>query len=351
MYFCIYVACNLNGIEYRIGEIVEKDCSEKLVCKPGGTFETQQQKCTYAAQGIINGDPHYRTYDGLWHHFQGTCEYVITKLCESDEFTISAKNDGHNTRVSCVSHVTVSVPDQDLTVVLGRGNGGTITINGVIQPNDIGGEIFTGDGVKVERIGGHPNVFLNKQGIRVFWDGVYGVKVDVASRLKGKLCGLLGTYNDSQADDLMKPDGSIANSVNDFGNSWSIPGCKGIGKRDAPGIPTCSSNLTIIAQGRTRCNVTRQGSFSVCNSVVDPTSFIENCEFDYCCCSEEEREDCYCDNLATYAAACAKAGVPPSNWRSLHCRKKLSLSTILCNFGNLTNLITCCQFIKILLIK
>ena len=308
---------------------MEKDCSEKLVCKPGGSFETQQQKCTYAAQGSINGDPHYLTYDGFWHHFQGTCEYVITKLCDSDEFIISAKNDGHNSRVSCVSQVIVSIPDQNLKIVLGRGRGGTLTINGVLQSNNIGGEIFTGDGVKVERIGGHPNVFLNKHGIRVYWDGLYGVDVYVASRLKGKLCGLLGTYNDSKADDLMRPDGRIVTSVNDFGNSWlvpsSIPGCTGIGKRDAPGIPTCSSNPTIIAQGRTRCNATRQDPFSVCNSVVDPTPFIENCEFDYCCCSDEEREDCYCDNLATYAAACAKAGIPPSNWRSLYCRKRLLL--------------------------
>ena len=260
------VACTRNGNEYRIGEIIEKDCSEKLVCKPGGEFESQQQRCTYVAQGSINGDPHYLTYDGFWHHFQGTCEYVITKLCDSDEFTISAKNDGHNSRVSCVSHVTVSIPDQSLTVVLGRGNGGAITINGVLQPNDIGGEIFNADGVKVERIGGHPNVFLNRHGIRVYWDGVYGVEVYVASRLKGKICGLLGTYNDSQTDDLRMPDGTIATSVDEFANSWlvpsSIPGCTGVGKRDAPGIPTCTTNRTIIAEGQNRCNVTRQGPFS-----------------------------------------------------------------------------------------
>jgi len=288
-------------------------------------FETQRQRCTYAAQASINGDPHYLTYDRYWHHFQGTCEYVLTKLCESDEFTISAKNDGHNSRVSCVSRVKVSIPSQNLTIVLGRGNGGTITINGVLQPHDAGGEIFTGDGVLVERIGGHPNVFLTRHGIRVFWNGVYGVDIYVASRLQEKLCGLLGNYNGNSADDLMMPDGTMANSVDDFGNSWlipsSIPGCTGIGKRDAQGIPTCSSDPTIVAEGQTRCNVTRQGPFSACNSIVDPTSFIENCEFDYCCCTDDEREDCYCDNLATYAAACAKAGIPPSNWRSLYCRK------------------------------
>ena len=320
-----FTACTHNGIQYRIGEIIEKDCTEKLLCKPGGEFETQQQECTYVAEGLINGDPHYRTYDGFWHHFQGTCEYVITKLCDSDDFIISAKNDGHNSRVSCVSQVTVSIPDQNLKIELGRGSGGTIKINNGPIPSDVGGIIYYKNGVVVDRIGSHPNVFLNKHGIRLFWDGLYGVEVHVAERLKGKLCGLLGTYNDNQADDLMMPDGTIVTSVDDFANSWLVPsshpGCMGVGKRDAPEIPTCSSDPNVTAQARARCNVTRQGPFSACNSVVDPTSFIENCEFDYCCCADVEREDCYCDNLETYAAACAKAGIPPSNWRNLHCRK------------------------------
>ena len=166
-----------------------------------------------------------------------------------------------------------------------------------------------------------------KHGVRLRWNGVYGVDMAVATRLKNKLCGLLGNYNGNRADDMRLPDGTIVTSVDVFGNSWLVPsanpGCTGVGKRDAQGISTCSSDPTVIAQGQARCNVTRQGPFSPCNSVVDPTSFIENCEFDYCCCSEDEREDCYCDNLANYAAVCAKAGRPPSNWRSLYCRKRL----------------------------
>lgn len=297
------------------------------MCQPGGMFESQQQLCTYVGQASANGDPHYQTYDGYWYDFQGTCEYVLTKLCESNAFTISAKNDGHWLGVSCVSQLTISIPSHNLKIVLGRGIRGTITINGVLQPNNGDEIVFTGDGVKVERIGGYSNVFLTRHGIWVYWNGIYHVRISVASRLKNKLCGLLGNYNDNSADDLMLPDGSVVTSVNDFGNSWlvpsTIPGCAGVGKRDAPGIPTCSSDPTVIAQAQTRCNVTRQLPFSACNSIVDPTSFIKNCEFDYCCCADDEREDCYCDNLATYATACAEAGRPPSNWRSLYCRKRL----------------------------
>ena len=59
----------------------------------------------------------------------------------------------------------------------------------------------------------------------------------------------------------------------------------------------------------------------MCNAVVDPTPFINNCGFDFSLCNATDREACYCDSLATYAAACAAAGVPPSNWRRSYCRK------------------------------
>ena len=322
-----YVACTHDGVDYTVGQSIEVDCSNRIVCRPGGVLETVEQTCTYVAQASINGDPHYLTYDGIWHHFQGTCEYVLTKLCSSTDFIISAKNDahGHNPSVSCVSQVIVSIPDQNLKILLGRGGQGTITINNVPINNNLDEIYHNENGVRVERIGGYPNVFLTTHGVRIFWDGVYGLQIFVAARLEGRLCGLLGNYNGDSTDDFMTPDGRTVTSVDEFGNSWLVPsttpGCTVMGKRDAPGISACSSDPAVIAQAQSRCNVTRQGSFSPCNSVVDPTPFIENCEFDYCCCSVEEREDCYCDNLAIYAAACAKAGKPPSNWRSLYCRK------------------------------
>lgn len=34
------------------------------------------------------------------------------------------------------------------------------------------------------------------------------------------MCGLCGDYDGSPANDFAKPDGTMATSVNDFGNSW-----------------------------------------------------------------------------------------------------------------------------------
>ena len=83
-----------------------------------------------------------------------------------------------------------------------------------------------------------------------------------------------------------------------------------------------------MTEAQSRCEAMRQTVFASCNAVVDPTRFIENCMFDFCLCNDEDREDCFCDSLATYAAACAAAGIPPSNWRRFYCRKYMNSACI-----------------------
>jgi len=92
-------------------------------------------------------------------------------------------------------------------------------------------------------------------------------------------------------------------------------------RRGAPGIAECTNDTTVVQEGQNRCSVLAQGALATCNRLVDPATFIENCEFDYCCTFGEEREEGYCNNLETYAGACAIAGVPPPNWRQEFCRK------------------------------
>ena len=173
------------------------------------------------------------------------------------------------------------------------------------------------------RSGGEIIVFLKTIEVQVSWNGVYRITVTVSTNLRNKVCGLCGTYNMNPNDDLKKKNGEVTRSVEEFGNSWETDGssCPNSGKRNAIANPGCSTDPSVIQEGQKRCAVLMGEVFSGCNSVLNPKQYITNCEYDYCCCSGEDKEECYCDNLSTYAAACADAGVTLSAWRNSFCRE------------------------------
>ena len=307
------------SISIEIGETFQKDCGTRCTCRRGGQLDCMSVPCPIDGSTChTNGDPHYYTFDQNVHHFQGTCQYAHVERCTNSEFSIRTRNFGHNSRVSCVGEVTIIA--SGVTIVMTRGHPPPVTINGQQQTTNAV-TLYNSNGVKVTRNSG-VYVFLNTIGIRVAWNGVYRIDVTVSTSLQNELCGLCGTYNGNRNDDFQRRDGVVTQSTVDFGNSGLIPNsCQAVGKRNAPEVANCSTDPAVIQEGQSRCAVLMGDVFSSCNNIVNATQFIENCEFDYCCCSDTDREDCYCDNLAAYAAACADAGVPLSTWRNSFCRR------------------------------
>ena len=211
--------------------------------------------------------------------------------------------------MTCTEQVTVLIPGEDLVIILGRGNmrRGTVMINDHIPSNNNDGTILQSVEAEVVRVGGRLHVILTNYGVSIFWDGRHRVEVKVSNKWQGKLCGLCGNYNSDRTDDFKTPDGELANTPNSFGNSWlynsaSSEDCGGL-----PDPPVCSESDGKEASDR--CSILNGALFRPCHDKVDPNEYIADCEYDYCFCDEDDRENCYCDSLATYAAACAAAGI------------------------------------------
>ena len=300
----------------------QPDCSTSCTCGEGGLASCSSVRCDYDGEFCTaNGDPHYNTFDEILHHYQGTCQYVHVERCSNSEFSIKTRNTAHNNEVSCITEVTINLENPETTVILTKGSTQRVTVNGQPKSNS-DGVLYQSTGIEVKRSGIYVHVFLSIIGIRVSYNGEHYVEVKVATRLKNELCGLCGTYNDNPNDDLRKRNGDVTLSVTEFGNSWEVPNsCINSGKRDVPNMFGCSVDPDIIEEGRKRCAVLKGEVFAICNNFVNATQFIESCEFDYRCCNIEDRESCYCDNLGTYAAACADAGVTLSIWRNFFCRE------------------------------
>ena len=221
---CVYtfiLACTYNGVQYQEGEQIQPNCSTRCTCRQT-EFQCETQACL--ADGptcYASGDPHYKTFDSRYYDFQGTCHYVLTTPCNSSEFSVIVGNSAHNSFVSCTANVTILVPSLSLQIVLGRGStGGTVAINGTLQPNNGDGIILQSSGVEVLRSGGRLHVLLVMYGVRIFWDGSTRVEVTVSQSWQNKLCGLCGNFNNDGADDFTTPNGTQALIEYVFGNSW-----------------------------------------------------------------------------------------------------------------------------------
>ena len=328
--FIIYVAlyCTHNGIRYNIGDVIQPNCTTRCTCQDGGNFVCSSQRCLLdGPTGYAWGDPHYGSFDSKRFDFQGNCEYVLTKPCNNSDFIITATNTLWGSGfVSVTSLVKVIIPNKGFEIVLSQGSGGTITINGILLTNNGDRVVHRSSGVEVMRIGGKSYVLLNiVYPLAITWDGVYRVDITVSSSWQGQLCGLLGHYNNDASDDFMLPDGSVTTSANDFGDSWLYAKTsEDCGVPQPP--PPCPASVTAAAQSR--CNELMNSVFNVCNSVVDPSDFIDGCKLDYCLCNEKDREDCYCNILSSYVTTCASKGVIIPNWRNFFCRKYTYHNTI-----------------------
>jgi len=317
--FFLALFCTYNGMQYTIGDVIQPNCTTRCTCQEGGCFDCSPQRCLVDGPTCYaSGDPHYGSFDSRRFDFQGDCEYVLTKPCNGDDFIITATNTlwSFNPTVSVTSAVRVFIPSRGLEIYLGNG---IITINGIMQSNSGDGVVHRSSGLEILRIGGSTYALLTVTFPEaVEWDGSWQVRVTVSSSWQGQLCGLCGNYNNDASDDFMLPNGSVTTSANDFGDSWlyaQTSATCGV----PPSPPPCPTSVMTAAQSR--CNELMNEVFSVCNSVVDPETFIDGCILDYCLCSDERREDCYCNSLSSYAAACASSGIIISNWRNFLCRK------------------------------
>ena len=298
--------------------MIQPNCTTRCTCR-GGYFDCKSQRCLIdGSTCYASGDPHYGSFDSKKFDFQGNCEYVLTKPCNSDDFIVTAVNTlwVYNPTVSVTSLVKVIIPNKGLEIILSRSK---ITINGIVQRNNGDRVVHRSSGVEVSRTGGRPYVLLTiGHPLAIKWTGTYRVDIAASSDWQGQLCGLCGNYNNDVSDDFMFPNGSVTMSANDFGSSWlyakPLEDC---GVPQPP--PPCPASVTAAAQSR--CNELMNSVFKVCNSVVDPSDFIDDCKLDYCLCRESEREDCYCNSLSSYVATCASKGVIIPNWRNFLCRK------------------------------
>ncbi|RDD42651.1 Fibrillin-1 [Trichoplax sp. H2] len=297
-------------------------------CRPGysgnGVICGKYGKCT------AMGDPHYRTFDSRWIHFQGGCRYVLVKDCvDNPAFIVEGQNEHrrNNKRVTWTKSAFVLVDGLEIAllpknVVLLDGQ----KINVPANPNQ---------NVSINLIGGRV-VVKTVHGLVVIWNGNHQLLINLPATYQNKVCGICGNYNGNPKDDFLMKGGSLGKTYNDVGNSWlsnnSAPECL-----DTPSdVPNdCNKDPTTEKRAETACGVINSDIFKPCHATLDPSTYYDSCMYDVCM-DADNMDSVRCAAVETYATACAENGIKIS-WR------KTNLCPLQCPQGmQFTNCVSNC---------
>ncbi|KAM4693724.1 zonadhesin-like [Discoglossus pictus] len=334
---------------YEIDESwISPHCTQKCECKKGNkiqckNFGCDSGICSLNKQGKYNcrptsyskctiaGDPHYRTFDGLMHHFQGKDSYTLSQTTSDlsdilEPFNIESRNEPlysfnpftiiKEMRIEVYNHVIIF--KQKKVVVL--------------------------DGVKIlPPIRPHAGIYIYQKPTRIYletdfglsisFDGDQNADVILPITYKNEVRGICGNFDGTKVNDFTRPDGIQVNDVTNFGESWKVKSWKtSIRSRRDTGVKleeddvsklntgdnlACSASELSFVNSSSFCGVLREtnGPFKECHKYISPDPFVTNCLFDTC--AEFRSKDLFCQNLAQYVLACQQNGSTVDSWREI----------------------------------
>ncbi|NXI57640.1 MUC2L protein, partial [Chloroceryle aenea] len=260
------------------------------------------------------GDPHYKTFDGLYYSFQGNCTYVLVEEINKnvDNFGVYIDNYHCDSRdlVSCPRTLIVKHETQEVHIATVKPNSMQVevTVNKqvVALPYKKFGVIIYESGIN--RVVEIPELKMN-----VTYNGLsFSIRMPY-SLFGNNTQGQCGTCNNNTADDCRLPNGSLADNCENMADHWQVvdpskPQCSpGLSPTVPPTIPPetpCKESAI--------CELLWGSVFKPCHDVVQPDMYYRACVFDSCVLPSLDLE---CSSLQIYASICADQGVC-IDWRS-----------------------------------
>ncbi|NWX91747.1 ZAN protein, partial [Nothoprocta pentlandii] len=329
---------------YSAGETwITPHCAQRCQCQKNGVITCKNYACDSQETCVIKngkhkcnptgfnkcwimGDPHYTTFDGLVHHFQGKYKYILAQTIPNLPDTLTQFSiEGTNNPLPLSRHITY------LKEILINVYGHTVRFRQKKQ--------VLLDGVRViPPVRPHEGIRIYQRATRIYletdfglylsFDGSQNAEIKLANTYKNRVEGLCGNFDGIYRNDFTNPDGVRVRNVNVFGESWKVP-VKRISRqrRDVSteddseeepetGLFQGCDETTLEQQNTTsRCQILTEsnGPFVNCHSIVSPDFYFTSCLFDMCV--EGDDHATLCRSLEQYALACQEQGVTMQGWR------------------------------------
>ncbi len=235
--------------------------------------------------GIIYGDPHIVTFDGLRNSFQAVGEFILAKS-ERGDFEVQGRFKGVGDNASLPSAVAIKAGGERIGIYQGKLKINARNVNEASLP------IVLEGGARVDKKGGEYRIIApTGEWVEVSGSSVLTIKITVPKSRLSKMYGLLGNYNNSPNDDLKTRQGKAV-GINpnydqlykEYGNSWRIPQPESLFAYEVGETSATFTNLNFPKKVLTLADFTtqqKQEAERVCRSAgVTASAMLESCMFD-----------------------------------------------------------------------
>jgi WD40 repeat protein len=235
--------------------------------------------------GVIYGDPHIVTFDGLRNSFQAVGEFILAKS-ERGDFEVQGRFKGVGDNASLPSAVAIKAGGERIGIYQGKLQINARNVNEASLP------IILEGGARVDKNGAEYRIIApTGEWVEVSGSSVLTIKVTVPKSRISKMYGLLGNYNNSPNDDLKTRQGKVV-GINpnyeqlykEYGNSWRIPQPESLFAYEVGETSATFTNLNFPKKVLTLADFTtqqKQEAERVCRSAgVTASAMLESCMFD-----------------------------------------------------------------------
>ena len=275
-----------------------------------------------------------KTFDGKSYHFPGTCTYQLAGDCVDDTFFIQAytgETCTPNPDEPC--HRNVRLFLDEMTV--------TLEENYVVKMNAAVVKLpYSVSMLMIRKVSNYV-IVSGWNDLIILWDGHASIYITMPTKYANMTCGLCGNYNNDAYDDLMLPDGSQANSLATFGNSWVRTrlgeSCQAVHDNDLLSPYTNELNAQdksdvdevceeLLYHANFSCSVAKHFYIDQCKKDVSACYHAAGCNASSLQpCSKSVYSDCACTIFTEYSRECARKLDGSSevlDWRNAQrCRK------------------------------
>jgi len=164
----------------------------------------------------IFGDPHVITFDQKVYSFQGECTYLLAMDATEGSWYIYGRFIKCGSDGTCLDSVVAYVDGHAIELL----RGWVINQHGRKLPIKEGKKLYPDDQMSLYYDGYEVFLEIHNPQIQIIWDGLMGVKIEIASRQS--TLGLCGNNNDDPDDDFMTWYGNVLEDSNEFGHRQAV---------------------------------------------------------------------------------------------------------------------------------